>query len=220
MNLGTLFSGIGGPEQGALRVYDNVKNVFACEFDKYARQSYEINYDIAQEHFHVDINDIDGKQYLLRRVYSTDGICRTITAVSGGGHEPKIQVNSETKGYEEATVNLTFPESKIRRGRVGKQVAQTLDCACNQAVVEPKIGAIRGRNVVEPYRIRKLTPRECLRLQDFPDTFKQVVSNSQMYKQAGNSMSVNILEMILNQIEKAKSAESTGSLFDFMEDVS
>jgi len=70
--------------------------------------------------------------------------------------------------------------------------------------------------VVSSDHIRKLTPRECLRLQDFPDTFKQTVSNSQMYRQSGNSMSVNILEMIFNQIEKAKSGEKHGNLLDFL----
>ena len=43
---------------------------------------------------------------------------------------------------------------------------------------------------------RRYTPREYLRLQGFPDTFKQAVSNSQMYKQVGNSMSVNVLANI------------------------
>ena len=90
----------------------------------------------------------------------------------------------------------------IAGGRVGKQVAQCLDTACNQAVVEE--------------RIRKLTPIECLRLQDFNDDFKIVISDSQAYKQAGNSMSVNILEMIFNQIEKAKVGECRNSLLDFM----
>ena len=62
--------------------------------------------------------------------------------------------------------------------------------------------------------LRKLTPRECLRLQDFPDSFDIVVSPSQAYKQAGNSMSVNILEMIFRQIERAKNAEkNTNTLF-------
>jgi len=61
--------------------------------------------------------------------------------------------------------------------------------------------------VQEPYRIRKLTPRECLRLQNFPDTFTQVVSDSQLYKQAGNSMTVAVLEMIFKQIEKAKQGQ-------------
>jgi site-specific DNA-cytosine methylase len=48
------------------------------------------------------------------------------------------------------------------------------------------------------------TPRECFRLQDFPDSFKFVVSNSQLYKQAGNSISVNMIEMIFTQIELAR----------------
>ena len=150
--------------------------------------------------------DIKGTDQ-IRRVYGTDGIASTLTTMQGGNQEPKIQVPSATKqGYETATtgdsINLSVPNSKTRRGRVGKQVAQCLDTACNQAVVSG--------------RIRKLTPRECLRLQDFHDTFKVVVSDSQAYKQAGNSMSVNILEMIFTQIEKAKSNEKTNTLFDFL----
>lgn len=53
-------------------------------------------------------------------------------------------------------------------------------------------------------RIRKFTPRECLRLQGFSDDFKIAVSDTQTYKQAGNAMSVNVIEMILRQIEAAK----------------
>ena len=49
-------------------------------------------------------------------------------------------------------------------------------------------------------RIRKLTPRECLRLMGFSDDFKIVVSDTQMYKQAGNSIVVNVLMAILNNI--------------------
>lgn len=97
---------------------------------------------------------------------------------------------------------MTHPKSKTRRGRVGKQVAQTLDCACNQAVVEE-------------YKIRKLTPRECFRLQWCDDTFKIAVSDSQAYKIAGNGMSVNVLEMLFTQIKKAQSDEPTGTLLDF-----
>lgn len=58
--------------------------------------------------------------------------------------------------------------------------------------------------LVEEKRVRKLTPRECLRLQDFSNSFKIVVSNSQTYKQAGNAMSVNVLEMLFRQIEASK----------------
>ena len=49
---------------------------------------------------------------------------------------------------------------------------------------------------------RFLTPRECLRLQGFPDSFKLVSSNNQVYKQAGNSMSTNILCFLLTEIFK------------------
>lgn len=129
-----------------------------------------------------------------------------------------IKINSATsKGYEEATegdsINLQFPESKTRRGRVGKGVAQILDTGCNQGII---CGAIRGRGennnqtleinsekdnvLIQNYRIRRLTPRECFRLMDFPDTFTWPVSDSQAYKQAGNSIVVNVLYKIIKNL--------------------
>jgi DNA (cytosine-5)-methyltransferase 1 len=50
-------------------------------------------------------------------------------------------------------------------------------------------------------RIRKLTPKECLRLMGFGDNFKQVVSDTQMYRQTGNSIVVDVLIAILKQID-------------------
>jgi DNA (cytosine-5)-methyltransferase 1 len=50
------------------------------------------------------------------------------------------------------------------------------------------------------YKIRRLTPRECFRLMDFPDTFTWPVSDSQAYKQAGNSIVVNVLYKILKKL--------------------
>jgi DNA (cytosine-5)-methyltransferase 1 len=60
-----------------------------------------------------------------------------------------------------------------------------------------------GGNIVtlpDNYRIRRLTPRECFRLMDFPDTFTWVCSDSQAYKQAGNSIVVNVLYKILKNL--------------------
>ena len=54
--------------------------------------------------------------------------------------------------------------------------------------------------VIENYKIRRLTPRECFRLMDFPDTFTWPVSDSQAYKQAGNSIVVRVLEKIINNL--------------------
>jgi len=50
-------------------------------------------------------------------------------------------------------------------------------------------------------KIRKLTPRECLRLMGFTDDFKIVVSDTRMYQQAGNSIIVNIFIEIIKQID-------------------
>ena len=131
-------------------------------------------------------------------VYETDGIAPTIRAYQGGGLEPKIRVKEATsKGYAEAEVgdgvNLSHPNSKTRRGRVGKQVANTLLTGESQGVVEPD------------FRIRKLTPRECWRLQGFPDwafdKAQEVNSNSQLYKQVGNSVTVNVIAAIAKELK-------------------
>lgn len=54
--------------------------------------------------------------------------------------------------------------------------------------------------VVEQYKIRRLTPRECFRLMDFPDTFTWTCSDTQAYRQAGNSIVVNVLYKILKNL--------------------
>ena len=54
--------------------------------------------------------------------------------------------------------------------------------------------------IIKRRKIRRLTPLECLRLQGFPDSFKCVVSDSQIYKQAGNSMTVNVMAAIIKQV--------------------
>ena len=91
------------------------------------------------------------------------------------------------------SINLEQPNSKIRRGRVGNQRANTLTTSCNQAVIQYG-------------DIRRLTPRECWRLMGFDDKDFDKASNvdigsrkmsdSQLYKQAGNSIVVNVLEEI------------------------
>lgn len=129
-------------------------------------------------------------------VYDTDGISPTIRAYQGGGLEPKIRVKEATsKGYAEVgdSVNLSHSNSKTRRGRVGKQVANTLLTGESQGVIEPD------------FRIRKLTPRECWRLQGFPDwafdKAQEVNSNSQLYKQAGNSVTVKVIAAIAKELQ-------------------
>lgn len=108
-----------------------------------------------------------------------------------------IPIKENTKqGYALATegdsINLEQPNSKTRRGRVGKQVAQTLTTSCNQGVL--------GNGI----RIRKLTPKECWRLMGFTDEdfekAQKVNSNTQLYKQAGNSIVKQVLMAIFKQM--------------------
>lgn len=120
------------------------------------------------------------------------GACMVARYGKNGAEDPYIKVKSATsKGYEEATegdcINLIQPNSETRRGRVGKGVAQTLDTGCNQAVLNE-------------HKIRRLTPRECFRLMDFPDTFSWICSDSQAYKQAGNSIVVSVLYKIISKL--------------------
>ena len=116
-----------------------------------------------------------------------------------------VEVKEATKkGYAEAhpgdSINLEQPNSKTRRGRVGAGVAQTLTTSCNQAVVLNKDETGNGT-----VRIRRLTPTECYRLQGFTaEDCKKAsevgISNSQLYKQAGNSICVPVLEAIYKSL--------------------
>ncbi|ECB9822810.1 DNA cytosine methyltransferase [Listeria monocytogenes] len=128
-------------------------------------------------------------------VFSDEGLSPTITTNKGEGL--KIRIREATKkGYAEAIkydgINLSMPESETRRGRVAKQMTSTLDTGCQQGVV------------VEEMRIRKLTPLECWRLQGFPDwafaAAAKVNSNSQLYKQAGNSVAVPVIVAIAERL--------------------
>ena len=72
--------------------------------------------------------------------------------------------------------------------------------------ISPTIRTGESQGVIEPdFRIRKLTPRECWRLQGFPDwafdKAQEVNSNSQLYKQAGNSVTVNVIAAIAKELQ-------------------
>ena len=144
----------------------------------------------------VEELDIKGQDN-IKRVYALEGISPTLTNMQEGNRQPKIIVKNATKqGYAEAfegdSINLAYPNSKTRRGRVGKQVSQTLQCNESMGVVTQEI------------RIRKLTPKECWRLMSFSDEDFQkaanINSNTQLYKQAGNSIVVDVLEKILEKL--------------------
>ena len=249
-----------------------------------------------------------GTQHQSNTVYGTDAESPSMQARDYKDPVKVLIKNATKKGYLEAThgdgVDLAYPDSKTRRGRVQSGLSQTLDTGDSKGVV---IGASRGRNpenpsdrtvgspteqrleinkqgtsnaittvqkdnyvvehnvltpkrteygkairkdyekglikesrhnmtemwprtdgvsntlttvlkdnyVVEPletlaahnnYRIRKLTPKECWRLMGCTDEdfhkAEQVNSNSQLYKQAGNAIVVDVLEAIFTNMFK------------------
>lgn len=154
----------------------------------------------------VKVGDLNYYPYeTSNRVYSKEGISPTLTTMQGGNTEPKIAepiayVKEATKKgyaeiYEGDSVNLEQPNSKTRRGRVGKGCVQTLTTSCNQAVIEPE---------TKSFRVRKLTPKECYRFMGFTDEqfdrSQAFSSDSQLYKQAGNSIVVDILYYIFGKL--------------------
>ena len=107
-----------------------------------------------------------------------------------------IKVRNGTKqGYQLAnigdSVDLSYPSSLTRRARVGKGIAHNLSCNCQMGAV-----VWNGRVV----KIRRLTPKECFRLQGFSDDLfekaKAVNSDAQLYKQAGNGVTVPVVYAI------------------------
>jgi len=164
---------------------------------------------------------------------------------SGGNYRGMTMIAEATKkGYAEAevgdSINLSVPNSKTRRGRVGKGEAQTLDTGMQQYTIQPKkieiIGNLKGKGghechnvhsakgiaptvrenhgkttMVQPVltpnysNIRRLTPKECERLQGFPDnwTSKGIIdgkvvdmSDTQRYKQCGNAVTVDVVQAV------------------------
>lgn len=128
-------------------------------------------------------------------------------------------------------MNIAFPDSDTRRGRVIDEgdIAPTLDTGCtvgrvcasrkrgdHHEIEHRKDGnsnaltTIETDNMIdEGLRIRKLTPKECFRLQGISDEMFEraafVNSDSQLYKQAGNACTCNVVYDIAKRMEKHES---------------
>lgn len=226
--------------------------------------------------------DTEKSKHQAGSVYNPNGISPTLTTMDNGGHkQPYILVREGTKkGYTEAregdSINYSYPNSTTKRGRVGKEVSQTILTSPSMATVietpkpiclnnqkkQPSLQDriydtegiataitasqfrpnIAERKMFNPYnqkeikdiaptqtttcgitsssaavlisedgnhfmKIRKLTPLECWRLMGFDDEdfnkAKSVeISDTQAYRQAGNSIVVNVLEAIFKNLLK------------------
>ncbi|WP_314350317.1 DNA (cytosine-5-)-methyltransferase [Campylobacter showae] len=345
MTLATLFSGIGAPEFAAREVFDEVKTVFACEIDKFARQSYLANHEIDEARFFTDVKELDAKAYAGQidiliggspcQDFSTAGLrvgedgergsliwqfyrvvsearpsvfvyenVKGFLSINGGksyqrfmdtlrrmgyychaevlntkdygipqnrerlyivgflnadeyhafslapkagcgrladyldrdvdekyflsdkafayfhSKHPKFNGKFEPKDVNNESVATTITTNPgHRRTDTFIKVVGELDAKGNESIrriydtcgIAPTLITATGGGhtpkILQRARIRKLTPRECLRLQGFPESFKIVVSDTQTYRQAGNAMSVNVVKMIFEQIKLAKNKD-------------
>jgi len=161
----------------------------------------------------------------MNRVYSVDGLAPTITVVSGGGREQEIaEPQIEKVGHLPSDSGQTgavysaegiSPTLLNQHGNAVKMIVEPLTVfqkttSWTTTVRYDETGTLQAARldkvpqvVTGPprYRIRKLTPRECWRLQGFTDAQHDAVMNagisdSQRYKQAGNAVTVNVIRAL------------------------
>jgi DNA (cytosine-5)-methyltransferase 1 len=155
----------------------------------------------------VQIGELDIKGHdCIKRVYSQDGISPTLTTMEGGNRQPKVI----TKFKESPVPELIGGVGEINFGkqyRQGNRIYSSEKTA--MCLMAQPVGNTGGYSYLYNvgYRIRKLTPKECWRLMGFDDEdidncIDIGISNSQLYKQAGNSIVVNVLYYIFKNLFK------------------
>jgi DNA (cytosine-5)-methyltransferase 1 len=203
-------------ETDGLQRYQEVTNTVTARYEGAANGSY-IAYKSKRS---AQINvvgslDIKGDDY-IKRVYGTDGLSPALPTMQGGKQEPKI------------AIPVLTPDrlKKRQNGRRFKENGEPMFTLTGQdrhgvAVIQRPRGANKGGShdiattvtgmayhennfLHDGIQIRKLTPRECWRLQGYPDwafdRAHKVNSDSQLYKQAGNSVTVNVIYEIARRL--------------------
>ena len=141
-------------------------------------------------------NPLKGKTeygwHFEQNVYDSDGLIRAIKSSGGSGNIPKVIEKLENicindRGFSDKEPQITVGTAPTLRAETHGNL--------------PKV-------IESQYRIRKLTPLECWRLMDFSDEdfhkAESVNSNSQLYKQSGNSICRNVLVAIFGQMMPRK----------------
>lgn len=135
-------------------------------------------------------------------VFGDKSISPTLSTMQGGNTQPKVLIKANNLlGYNEAkdgdSISLDHPNSTKKHSRVTKDVSRTLTTSQDVGVI-----LLNGYK----FSIRKLTPKECWRLMGFKDSqfekAQSVCSNTQLYKQAGNSIVVDVLMYIFKNLFK------------------
>jgi len=121
--------------------------------------------------------DKKGHNSIWGRVYSTDGISPTLNAEGGGlGAKTGLFLISHTK-------------ANIKQRFQFRDNTWTLDTTGNK------------QGILDGWRIRRLMPIECERLQAFPENYTRGQSDTQRYKQMGNAVTVSLVSYIASNFE-------------------
>ena len=131
----------------------------------------------------VGILDMAGQEQ-IKRVYGTNGKCATLTTCQGGHREPKV--------FE----RIADPVCVAQRGRYDAPIYEVKDGFITVKGNKYPIKLVDGF-----YIIRKLTVRECMRLQTVPEWYEWSVSKSQAYKMLGNGWTVEVIAHLLRGLK-------------------
>lgn len=166
--------------------------------------------------------DLNGHDY-LKRVYDKDYCCPTLPTGTGGNHQPKIledfYKNRPVREYEDYAPSLRAQRQglKVVKGcstRTRSYMGQSKRLEIRKDDVVNSITTVQKDSMITDYSIvRKLTPKEYIRLMGFEDEdyykMKEIkMSDTQIYRQAGNSIVVNVPEAIYRVLFKDYIAEN------------
>jgi len=158
------------------------------------------------------------------RVYSVNGLSPCLNTMQGGSREPKILQKSHgfNKGGVKENIVPAMTSSSWQENNFVVNInpsGRGMNGNVYNTELSPTLTTNKGEGVKilqnEDYRIRKLTPLECWRLMGFSDNdyyaAKSIgTSNAQLYKQAGNSIVVTVLEAIFRQLFLQKHSKKRG----------
>ena len=139
----------------------------------------------------IQVGSLEGKFQSSNRIYSPESLAPTLNTMQDGGREPKVMVIDD--------------QGRRNKKISPKNIVPTLRAQSHGN--EPKIAIKEGtkKGYALGLKIRKLTPREYWRLQAFPDwafdKAQEVNSKTQLYKQAGNSVTVNVIKAIAERLK-------------------
>jgi len=184
-------------------IRDDNDNNFRFPMDEYLTKQLKdlLEIEVDNKYFLKEHNIKTLIEYAERQKRNSNGftakfhnINEIMSALKVGGS----QADDLIKIYNDKKLNDTINKNELPKGKIKAIDTHNRKVQDNApTLTEPQHNTTR---LWDGYKVRRLTPRECFRLMDFPDTFTWICSDSQAYKQAGNSIVVNVLYKILKNL--------------------